>query len=100
MSMNIGGASPSDPVDEIEEVITRLLELIAPRRNRHLYKEMFTTISSMASADTDTLDLKIIISWSSLVQVQALWKLGCVAQAAKHQSAYRSVYQTSSKQTP
>ena len=59
MSMNIGGASPSDPVDEIEEVITRLLELIAPRRNRHLYKEMFTTISSMASADTDTLDLKI-----------------------------------------
>ena len=59
MSMNIGGASPSDPVDEIEEVITRLLELIAPRRNRHLYKDMIATISSMASADTDTLDLKI-----------------------------------------
>ena len=59
MSISIGGASPSDPNDEIQEAIERLLELISPKRNRHLYREMLDSITSMASTDTETLDLKI-----------------------------------------
>ncbi len=59
MSDSIGGAPPSDPSDEIQEAMQRLLELVVPRRNQPLYREMLETIIAMASSDTETLDLKI-----------------------------------------